>query len=373
MSNFSYRILVIGVTNNRGGVESYLLNALKNSTPHLFTFYFPRMEPNFIFENEILNYNGKICDCISYNRHHYFSYRRVWNHFFKTHHIDAVYYNTCDIVSIDKLKFAKKAGVPVRIIHSHNTGNNRQLSFIHKIFEFWNKHAIKKVANLFFACSDEAGRWMFNSDNFLIIKNGIEASKFAYSVEIRERMRIKLGLQNKFVVGHIGRFAEQKNHIFLIEIFKNIVKQNSNAVLMLIGSGSLELAIRERAIAYGIEKKILFLGSRSDVSDLLQAMDVFVFPSIFEGFGISLIEAQAVGLKCFASDVVPKTTNITGTVEYLPLSDSQTWADAILSADYSVREDKSLCIREAGYDVSDSVAFLEETIVKAIEEKSSQH
>ena len=364
-----YKVLVLGMSNNRAGVETFILNFVKHASPERFSFYIPEIGNGFVYEDELKKSGVTICECMPNDRRHYRIYRNACMNLFKKYNFDAIYYNTCDIVGITKLDFAKKAGVPVRIIHAHATGNDRKLSFRHRLMEKINKHRIKYVATHFYACSEEAGRWMFHNDNFLIMKNGIASSKFAFSNELRKKIREGLGLKEKFVIGHSGRFAEAKNHAFLIDVFKNVAERNPNAILMLVGKGKLEQSIRDRVAEYGLTDKVMFLGERNDVNELLQAMDVFVFPSVFEGFGIGLLEAQAAGLKCFASDAVPPSTNVTGKVEYLPLTDPKMWADAILKADYSVREDGSPSIRKAGYDVEDSAAFLEEKMLEALEEK----
>jgi glycosyltransferase involved in cell wall biosynthesis len=158
--------------------------------------------------------------------------------------------------------------------------------------------------------------------------------KFIYNEEKRNKIRNEFNVTEKLVIGNIGRFVEQKNHSFLIDVFYEVLKKNEDSALMLVGTGELEDFLKDKIRKLKIEDKVIFTGFRNDIPDLLQAMDVFLFPSLFEGLGIVLIEAQAASLKCITSkNVVPKETNVSELIEYVSLNESvKIWADKVLEA-----------------------------------------
>lgn len=254
------------------------------------------------------------------------------------------------------------------IIHSHSTGieansiqhssNDKFKYLLHKIF----RHLIcaKDITRL--ACSDLAAEWMYPSKyNYSIINNGIETSKFIFNQQIRDKIRLELKVENKFVVGHIGRFSYAKNHDFLIDIFNEVYKRNKNSVLLLVGTGELENQIKDKVHSLGLDDTVIFYGTTYNANELYQAMDCFVLPSHFEGMPMVLAEAQAASLKCLCSDVITKEAQITDLLEYMPLSDSaEKWAEKILSYnnDY-MRKDMSSEIKKAGYDIKQSANQLE--------------
>ncbi|MFA0322568.1 glycosyltransferase, partial [Vibrio sp. 10N.222.55.A3] len=231
------------------------------------------------------------------------------------------------------------------------------VKYIHK----FNKIRIKKLVTERFACSKLAGDWMFN-DSFKVINNAIDVNKFKFNLQDREQIRKEFGIHGKFVIGHIGRFVEQKNHEFLVNIFHEVAKLDNDAVLLLIGEGPLQSKIRSKVEIEGLSEKIIFADSRKDIPNLLSAMDVMVLPSNFEGLGIVLVEAQASGIKAITSkDVVPLEAKTTDLLEYLPLgAPVQLWADKILSnKEPYIRDDKFVEIKANGYEISDLVERLQ--------------
>lgn len=254
------------------------------------------------------------------------------------------------------------------IIHSHNSGVGCESSkftigakikvCLHKLC----KHLIsgKNVVRL--ACSDLAGKWLYlPKHDYTIVNNGIDTEKFVFDRQVRDKIRAELKIENKFVVGHIGRFSYQKNHKFLIDIFNEIYKENSNAVLLLLGCGELEKQIREKVHALGLDKEVIFYGTVSNANEFYQAMDCFVLPSNFEGLPVVAVEAQAAGLKFLCSDVVTKEAKITELLEFMSLSESaEAWAKKVLSYDNGYdRIDMSDEIKRAGFDIKYSAKQLE--------------
>ncbi len=236
-----------------------------------------------------------------------------------------------DAANFYALKAARKAKIPVRISHSHNTQyltRNRikktNLSII--------KRLIPKYATHLFACSSLAGNWLYGKNPFTVIPNAIEFEKFCFNPQQREETRKALDIsEGTFVIGHIGRFDYQKNHPFLIKIFKELALKKQDSKLLLIGDGSDLGNIQSQVKSLQIDQEVLFLGHRSDVPALLSAMDCFVLPSFFEGLGIVLLEAQANGLPCIVSDVIPKEVDIQGAVTFVDLAKSpQYWVKVIL-------------------------------------------
>lgn len=244
---------------------------------------------------------------------------------------------------------AKLAGVKTVVVHSHNT------SALHHV-------AAHKLCRLLlpllpikrFACSKAAGHWMFCGSNFRVIPNGLDLDVCHYNAAVREEVRRQMGWDGKRIVGHVGRFNEQKNHRFLIDVFEKLHEKQPDTQLVLIGQGELEEEIRERVAQKGLTEAVSFLGVRDDVIRLYQGMDMFLFPSLFEGLGIVLVEAQACSLPVLTSDAIPPEAFVTDIIQSLPLSESaQTWADKAqqLLCDPAPREDTRDSIVEAGYDI----------------------
>ena len=270
---------------------------------------------------------------------------------------------------------AKMGGAEVRIAHSHNvTCNHPGLDrLFHPVFSMFYTHAL--------ACSVEAGQWMFKKSPFIVVKNGISISKYFFDPEERKKVRQKLGIKNELVIGHIGCFNYQKNQDRLISILKKIIVYRTGVKLLFVGAGEDRERIEKLAKSQNLSEYCIFYGVSDEVEKLLAAMDVFVFPSRFEGLGIVLIEAQASGLSCIVSRNVPKEVNVTGTLKYISLeADNVKWVDAItesgLSADNT--EERLLksarqcsIIREEGYEIKDVVRRLETFYEEVTEHEKS--
>ena len=218
-------------------------------------------------------------------------------------------------------------------------------------------------ANNYFACSEEAGEWLFgkkiiNNNQLKIFKNAINCTEFKFNEDKRKWMRKELGLENKLVIGHVGRFNPQKNHKFLIDIFNEVYKKNKESVLLLVGEGDLLEEMKKYVNKLQLEEAVKFLGLRSDIADLMQSMDVFLFPSKYEGLGVVLIEAQAAGLRCLTSKGTPKEADVTDTVEFLSLEKSaKEWAKIILEGNNN-RNSYIKSINDKGYDVETNINWL---------------
>lgn len=261
-----------------------------------------------------------------------------------------------DAFSALDLWIAKKAGARKLSMRSSNAsdGKGKVGTLVQKVI----RRPLTSVADVKIAPSDLAAEYTFGpkavkNGEVHYLKNALDLNAYAYSIEKRSAIRKELGIKNDaFVVGHVGRFAKQKNHVFLINAFYELVKINPDARLILVGKGELENEIRAKVEEIGLADVVSFTGVRSDIPALLSAFDVFALPSLYEGMPNVVIEAQAAGLPCLISDSVTKQANVTGLVEYLPIGDTTAWSNALKSAARVERPDTRTSMAAAGYDVS---------------------
>lgn len=294
----------------------------------------------------------------------YKNYFKKIDDFFKEHHDYKVVHLHSSSKNFYVLKDAKKYGIPVRIAHSHNIGFQSK-SKAQIMLGNICKPLLKHYATHYFACSEIAGEWLFGKKevekgNVKVIHNAVDLDKYKFNEEKRNEIRKELGIQDKLVIGHVGRFTAQKNHTFLIDIFNEIHKVNKDAVLMLVGTGEKEKEIRDKVEQLNLTENVLFMGFKNNVNEYMWAMDLFVFPSLFEGLGLVLIEAQATGMRCFTSkDVVPLEAAVTPLLEYIILDDNkEVWANEILNS-LKIRVNKFKEIKDKGYDINDTGSQLE--------------
>lgn len=287
MGNLDEKIIVAHIMGkwNGGGVESVVMNYYKNIDRNRIQFHFLCDEDSTdIPYEEIEKLGGKVIVIPPYQK--LFKYQKELYRIFKENNYKIIH-SHINALSVFPLRIAKKAGVPIRIAHSHSTSNKKE----------WKKNILKMIlrpfsklyANNYFACTEYAGKWLFGKKvverkELNVINNAIDLKKFEFNENTREDLRKELGIkEDVLVIGHVGRFMKQKNHEFLIDVFEKAIKQDDNIYLILVGQGPLEDKIKEMAKEKGIENKILFLGQRNDVNKLYQAMDIFVLPSLYEG------------------------------------------------------------------------------------------
>ena len=357
------RVLVIGLSDNPGGVESFIKSYYSMLYQDI-SFDFMVFTQTCVDYNWYKNHNSNIF----FIQHAQFKepllYRKEIKEFFRLYgsNYDAIWFNCCDLANIGVImKFAKKSKIKKRIVHAHNNKlmQEGKRYYFYKIMHLFNKYKIKKLATDFWACSDLAGEFFYTpsirkTSSYHIIKNAIHTKKFKYNENTRVVYRKQLNLENKIVIGHVGRFHFQKNHGFLIDIFNQLHTINDKYHLLLIGQGEEMDGIKSKVSNLSLENNVTFLGVRDDVANLMQAMDIFLFPSVFEGLGIVLIEAQTSGLMCFTSKkVVPHDVDITGLVKFLDLKETaQQWAKEIISVDLNQdRQNTYQLIMQNGYDI----------------------
>ena len=349
------KYLVFGLSSQLGGVESFICNYVGNMMDKNNRFEFVVFDriPDY-FEKTVLS--GSKCYIVSSRTKNPFIFYRQLCNIVKNGNYDVLWYNVCTLSDITLVKICTKYRVSRRIVHSHNSENmgGKLVGALHE----YHKNIISKYATDFFACSNEAAVFMFpkNVRNVKIINNAIIAEKYRYNEMIRANVRDKLKVENEILIGHVGRFHMQKNHVFIIEVFRRVIEIDKTVKLMLIGDGELKNQIVRLAQKYGILNNIIFLEKRMDVNELMQAMDVFLFPSVFEGLGLALIEAQASDLPCVIADTIPKDAILTDRVDVLSLKDSvDKWARTILSAAKKKdRRDQSTLLSEKGYDIKEN-------------------
>jgi len=338
-----------------GGSQSFVMEIYRkvDKTKIQFDFVtFPNEKEGFY--QEILSMGGRVFESPRYNGKNHFEFLNWWKQFFIEHPEYKVFHAHVRSVATLCISIAKRNGC-FTIAHSHSTSNGRGIvSVIKKILQF----PLRYQADYLFSCSEEAGKWLFGNgverrDNYQIVKNAIDGSRFCYDSEKRYKVREELGIQNYFVVGHVGRMTEPKNHDFLINIFKEVLTKRDDAVLLLVGDGELRKKIDNKVREENIENKVIFLGSRGNTEDYYQAMDVFVLPSLWEGLGIVVIEAQTSGLPCVISNRIPEDVDLKlGLVSRLGVEQSaHEWADEIGNCKTQIRRQYLNELCDAGYDV----------------------
>ncbi len=344
-------------------LELNLAQALKNEVCFDWLLY-SKGESNWAYKFEELG--SKIYECpfgdnssklnSIFNKLHTF---KKYVLFFKKHPYNIIHIDT-DNHDMFKLLFcAFIAGVPHRIIHSHSTQNETVNNSIKSFSAIIKKELIGLFATDFLACSSPAAKWLFPKrycSKTFILKNGINTEIFSFNNNTRKIYREKLEIHNEYLIGHIGRFSKEKNHDFLIDIFKIVSDLDDSARLLLIGEGELKQKISLKICQLKLEKKIILLGVTDQIASYLCAMDLFVLPSLFEGLGIVNIEAQATGLPCLVSDQVPIDAKINDAFNYMPLAASkELWAEKILSYKQSnssiKRENAWKKVQSAGFDI----------------------
>ncbi len=349
---------------DRGGIETMLMNYYRNidRTKVQFDFIQNKAKPGD-YDDEIKSMGGRIFIGPGLKPNNYPEYLKFIDRILLENPNIKILHAHNEGMAFYPLSSAKKSGLRVRIAHAHNTRIIRDYKWPFKIV---CKAMIPYVANHYWSCGTDAGIYYFGKNRWenkgKILHNAISPDNFRFNNETRKRIREEYGLTDKFVIGHVGRFNLQKNHLRLIEIFREVVNKNSNARLLLIGTGELEIATKNKVLEYGLGDKVLFLGLRSDVSDLYQAMDVFVMPSLFEGLPVVGIEAQASGLDCIYSDKITKEALILPTSEFVSLKNSNShWADIILNRDAAEekREKAFEFVCDAGYDIRSEAKKLE--------------
>jgi len=354
---------------DNGGIEKLIFSLLENTDRSKvnYDFLLTRNQKE-AYEDEIKKYNSKKIVVKGKSKgsiisRYSYSYRSLYKYFcscpYKIVHFQSVGTSFGGALAI---LAAKRAGIPVRIVHAHSADS--KMNIIRRINVIFGQYLNRKWGTHFMACSDKAAQFSFGKKykkhcKVEILKNGINIDKFKYDPVIRDEVKKEFDLEGKFVIGAIGRLSPEKNHIFMLEVLKEVVKIRKDAVLLIVGSTSATHEEYEKRIKHliensGLNDHVIFAGERNDAYRLYNAFDVYLFPSLWEGLGIVAIEAQANGLPVIASTVVPHEAKLTSNFHYISLKDNATiWANTICQ-DCNNRVDEHEKIVLAGYDISDS-------------------
>ncbi len=371
MTRQPIRVLNMFTIMDRGGAETMVMNYYRHidRTKVQFDFLVHR-EQRGAYDDEIERMGGRIYRMCPVYPQNFSRYKRDLRTFFRAHPEYKIIHSHMSELGYFAFREAERQGVPVRICHAHNAPHGFDAKMIMRTY--FKKRMMPYLTHLFM-CGEESGKWLYgekNKSRFIMLNNAIDAAVYSFDASKREEMRRQLDLTDELVIGHVGRFNPQKNHPFLLDIFAALLKKEPNAALLLVGGGADMPKIQAKAQELGIAERVRFLGVRSDVADLMQTMDVFAFPSLYEGLPVTMVEAQASGLPCIISDKVPPECILTdGLVNIMPLSVSpEVWAEKILTMRAVPRTDRHEEIAAHGFDISTEAVKLQEFYLKAYEQ-----
>ena len=359
------RVLMVFTIMNRGGAETMVMNYYRHMDRSRLQFDFlVHRETPGIYEEEIRRLGGRIYRLPPITLRGLAAYQEKIAAFFDGHPEYRMVHGHCSELGYWVYREAAARNIPFIAAHAHSSPVGIDKN---SLFRFVLKHLMRPCLTHRFTCNELCGRWLFGrrgARDAIVVRNAIDAGRFTYSPEVRERVRKEMGWEGRLVVGHIGNFSWPKNHEFLLRVFRALLAVRPDALLALVGSGGEgEGRIRQEAERPEWDGSIRLLGGRDDVAALVQGMDVFVFPSRFEGFGIAMLEAQAAGLPVVASDRVPGDGAVVpGHANFMSLKKSPAaWARKIAElADGWQRTDASAFIREAGLDIVRNAEKLQE-------------
>lgn len=368
MSTEPIRVLQVVGRMDPGGIETMIMNIYRKIDRSKVQFDFlAHFGKEAFYNDEIRSLGGRIYEmpALRDEKHvffwRFFSYILALNAFFREHQEYKIIHGHMTHTAALYMPIAKKYGVTCRIVHSHNTHSKPGLlgfltNFLH--------HFATKDATAFFSCSRDAQKWFF-SDKIIsggqvhLIANAIDAERFRFDSKKRKEMRCMLGLNDNLTIIQVARFRAEKNQSFMIDVLQRILEMRQDVSLIFVGDGPMEDEVKAKAVACNVADHVRFLGSRSDVPDILQAADVFALPSLWEGLPLTVIEAQASGLHCVVNDTLSQEMNVLGIVQYVSLADQQSWCNALIEACAAPRRDTYADLTASGYNINSTVPWLE--------------
>ncbi|MBC9785834.1 glycosyltransferase family 1 protein [Heliobacterium chlorum] len=351
------RVLQVLASLNRGGAETMIMNVYRqiNRRQIQFDFIVNENKDPYDYEKEVRELGGRIYPAPRFTITNYLPYKRYWEQLLMTHPEWRIIHGHHTSPALIYLNAAKSMN-RVTIAHSHTAGGEKSLKSMMKVIL---RYPLRYIADHLLACSTSAAKWMFGKrgDSAQIIKNAIDINKFIFNEIVRNEKRREFQIEEHFVIGHVGRFQIPKNHQFLIRIFKIITERKKDVRLMLVGDGELRPAIEHKVNELGLADKVIFTGSRSDIPELLQAMDLFVFPSRFEGLGLAVVEAQAAGLPCIVANTIPTEAYVTDQIEEVAIDASaDIWAESIIRhCKGNERKSSTEQIKASGFAIEETV------------------
>ena len=370
------RVLQVGMTRNLGGIETYLIEQFRHLDKSKIDYDFVNItgEYSICYEDEILASGSKIFKVVSRHKNPLLHYWQWFNILLQNKGVyDVIVLNTNSLEYVFPLVLGKVFGIPVRVIHSHNSGFENKQGLARRLLVGMNKKLLAWSANLRFACSQFAGQWMFKDNPYHVIYNAIDIHKYDADPIVREETRNALGLRTELTLLHVGRFSYQKNHSFLLDIFKEVHRIQPDSVLLLVGDTTEEseflTEVKRKIKAYGLENVVRLLGRRDDVNKIMQAADVLVMPSFFEGLTVVGIEAQASDLPLLLSDTVTKELGLLPSTQFISLEAGPTaWAEAIVNSKQHNRQSRYEELKAAGYDIGNETERVEKLLIDAYHE-----
>ena len=369
MKSEPIRVLQVVGRMDRGGIETMIMNLYRNIDREKVQFDFlAHFGREAAYNDEIRSMGGKIYEMPALRDEkrvffwRFFSYLRALHKFFREHKEYKVIHGHMTHTAALYMPIAKKNGVSCRIVHSHSTHSKEGLLGL--LTNFLHKFATKDATD-FFACSKAAQKWFFpdeiiNSGKVHLISNAIDAKRFRYDPEKRKLMRKQLELGDNLAIVHVARFRTEKNQAFMIDVLQKALKVRQDITLIYVGDGPSEDDVKAKAKECGVDEHVRFLGMRADVPDILQAADVFVLPSLWEGLPLTAIEAQASGLHCVVSDSLSQELNALGMVKYVSRDNIKAWVEALFEAGNQQRRDTYDKVIASGYDINSTVPWLQE-------------
>ena len=368
--NEPIRVLNMFTIMNRGGAETMVMNYYRNidRSKVQFDFLVHRKERGE-YDDEIESMGGRIYRMPPIYPQNFLKYKQMIKRFFREHPEYLIIHSHMSELGYFAFREAKRQGIPIRICHAHNAPHGWDIKMLVRVY--FKTRMMPYLTHLF-TCGMEAGKWLYgerNQNRFIQLNNAIDASKFRLNPKLARDKREELNISKKYVIGHVGRFEEQKNHMFLLHVFREVVLQKPDAVLVLVGNGSLKPRVEKKAEELGITKNIMFLGSRDDVHEIMQTFDVFVFPSLYEGFPVTLVEAQAAGNLCIISAEQPKEAILTENVRRVSLRRcAKNWADYIVAmGERYEKYDTYEILQSRGYDIVENAAKLQEFYLEQVD------
>ena len=370
------RVLQVGMTRNLGGIETYLIEQFRHLDKSKIDYDFVNItgEYSICYEDEILASGSKIFKVVSRHKNPLLHYWQWFNILLQHKGIyDVIVLNTNSLEYVFPLVLGKVFGIPVRVIHSHNSGFENKQGLARRLLVGMNKKLLAWSANLRFACSQFAGQWMFKDNPYHVIYNAIDIHKYDADLAVRDEMRQALNLDTALTLLHVGRFSYQKNHSFLLDIFKEVHSIQPDSVLLLVGDTTEEseflTEVKRKIKAYGLEHVVRLLGRRDDVNKIMQAADVLVMPSFFEGLTVVGIEAQASDLPLLLSDTVTKELELLPSTQFISLdAGAKAWAEVIVNSKQHNRRSRYEELKVAGYDIGFETERVEKLLIDAYHE-----
>ena len=353
------RVLIHGMSEYLGGREKFIMELYRrlDKSRIQFDFICDNRKGKLVYEEEILSAGGRIF-VLPPVREKPLVHLQRWKEIYRNKPYRAIYcHANRKLKTAAFFRYARQAGVPIRILHSHNSDDLKDRSTFRQILEKTAAVEWRRCVTHRFSCSRKAGEWMFGKTaDFRVIPNAIDTERFDLDSEKRERIRTREGVTGHRVYGTVARISPEKNPLFLAEVFYEIHRLQPDSVFWLIGEGNLEAELREKISSLGVGESFRLLGRKENVDEYLNGMDVFLLSSIHEGFPITLVEAQASGLPCLVSDKVTEEVAITDNVVFLPLSAGpQEWAEKATALSSRDRSSRKEALKEKGFNLDDLV------------------